>query len=76
MARSAGTRRTTDVRRHYRELIDALLAEGDREAARACAELAVAQGVWRHPEQRPSTTCPRWTRARCSTRRGSGSPTT
>ncbi|WP_372404805.1 aspartyl/asparaginyl beta-hydroxylase domain-containing protein [Streptomyces luteireticuli] len=52
-APGAGIRRTTEARRHYRDLIDALLAEGDREAARACAELAVAQGIWRHPEQRP-----------------------
>ncbi|MCB5909695.1 aspartyl/asparaginyl beta-hydroxylase domain-containing protein [Streptomyces pinistramenti] len=52
-AQSAGIRRTTNARRLYRELIDALLAEGDRQAARACAELAVAQGVWRHPDQRP-----------------------
>ncbi|MFJ5676408.1 aspartyl/asparaginyl beta-hydroxylase domain-containing protein [Streptomyces sp. NPDC093097] len=50
---NAGIRRTTDTRRHYRALIDALLAEGDRQAARACAELAVAQGIWRHPDQRP-----------------------
>ncbi|WP_222840681.1 aspartyl/asparaginyl beta-hydroxylase domain-containing protein [Actinosynnema mirum] len=31
-----------------------MLADGDEAAARACAELAVAQGVWRHPDQRPT----------------------
>ncbi|MYW90024.1 aspartyl/asparaginyl beta-hydroxylase domain-containing protein [Amycolatopsis rubida] len=48
-----GARRGNATRQLYSDLIAALLAEGDEPAARACAELAVAQGVWRHPAQRP-----------------------
>ncbi|MFI9722916.1 aspartyl/asparaginyl beta-hydroxylase domain-containing protein [Streptomyces sp. NPDC052396] len=47
------TRRSSEVRTHYSELINALQAEGDHDAARRCARLAVEQGVWRHPAQRP-----------------------
>ncbi|EME99228.1 aspartyl/asparaginyl beta-hydroxylase domain-containing protein [Streptomyces mobaraensis NBRC 13819 = DSM 40847] len=46
-------RRSGEVRTRYAELIDALRAEGDPEAAHRCARLAVEQGVWRHPAQRP-----------------------
>ncbi|MGW4420565.1 aspartyl/asparaginyl beta-hydroxylase domain-containing protein [Streptosporangium sp. NPDC004631] len=47
-------RRSDDVRRHYSELVDALRAGGDAEAARQAADLAVTQGVWRHALQRPT----------------------
>jgi aspartate beta-hydroxylase len=47
------TRWSEDVRKAYTALIDALGANGSTEAARACAELAVTQGVWRDPLQRP-----------------------
>ncbi|MFD5823967.1 aspartyl/asparaginyl beta-hydroxylase domain-containing protein [Lentzea sp. NPDC060358] len=50
---TTGFRRLERARRRYAELINALLAAGDETAARACAELAVAQGIWRHPDQRP-----------------------
>ncbi|MFI9237341.1 aspartyl/asparaginyl beta-hydroxylase domain-containing protein [Streptomyces sp. NPDC053079] len=49
----AAPRRSQDVRTRYAELINALQAEGDHDAARRCAALAVEQGVWRHPAQRP-----------------------
>lgn len=41
------------VRRHYASLIDELHAAGLAQRARACAELAVRQGVWTHPLHRP-----------------------
>ncbi|MGI5152091.1 aspartyl/asparaginyl beta-hydroxylase domain-containing protein [Plantactinospora sp. CA-294935] len=41
------------VRRSYSQLVDALTTEGAPEVARQCADLAVEQGVWRHPLQRP-----------------------
>lgn len=41
------------ARRHYAELIDDLHAAGLAEQALASAELAVRQGVWAHPLQRP-----------------------
>ncbi|MDX0647509.1 aspartyl/asparaginyl beta-hydroxylase domain-containing protein [Sinorhizobium medicae] len=42
-----------DVRRSFNALIDALRRCGDVEAARRTAELAVASGYWRRPDQRP-----------------------
>ncbi len=47
------SRWSEDVRRCYAELVDALTAQGAPEAATACARLAVEQGVWRDPAQRP-----------------------
>ena len=44
----------TLLRKEYSRLIDALLVMGDRAQAQACAELAVQNGVWRHPQQRPT----------------------
>ncbi|ORT56091.1 aspartyl/asparaginyl beta-hydroxylase domain-containing protein [Streptomyces sp. CB03238] len=41
------------VRRRYADLIDAFLAQEDPVAADECARLAVGQGVWRDPLQRP-----------------------
>ncbi|SFQ68576.1 aspartyl/asparaginyl beta-hydroxylase domain-containing protein [Amycolatopsis rubida] len=41
------------ARRHYRALIDELHADGQREAAMECAELAVRQGLWSSPLHRP-----------------------
>ena len=41
------------VRRSYAQLIDALTATGAVQQARECAELAVRQGLWRDPSQRP-----------------------
>jgi aspartyl/asparaginyl beta-hydroxylase (cupin superfamily) len=40
------------ARRHFANLIDAWHYGGRPEDALACAELAVAQGVWEHPMQR------------------------
>lgn len=54
MAGSARTRQHEQTRRRYADLIDACLAEGDPEAAAECARLAVEQGVWRDPLQRPA----------------------
>jgi aspartyl/asparaginyl beta-hydroxylase (cupin superfamily) len=54
METTTGARRTDRTRQRYSDLIADLLDEGDEAAARACAELAVAQGVWRHPDQRPT----------------------
>lgn len=48
------TRRSDDVRKQYSELVNALQADGDHGAAQRVAELAVEQGVWRHPAQRPT----------------------
>ncbi|WP_229402861.1 aspartyl/asparaginyl beta-hydroxylase domain-containing protein [Micromonospora okii] len=45
--------RPGEVRAAYVQLVDALLASGDAEAAHRCAALAVEQGIWRHPMQRP-----------------------
>lgn len=42
-----------ELRRRYTELIDALLHARRAADARACAELAVAQGLWTDPSQRP-----------------------
>lgn len=42
-----------EVRTRYSELISAMQSAGDYEGARQCAELAVEQGLWRHPAQRP-----------------------
>lgn len=41
------------IRKHYAGLISALAADGQLEAVRECAELAVEQGVWGDPAQRP-----------------------
>jgi hypothetical protein len=41
------------ARRHYRSLIDAYHAAGDRARATACAEFAVHQGVWATAQHRP-----------------------
>ncbi|GHE27143.1 hypothetical protein GCM10017673_31500 [Streptosporangium violaceochromogenes] len=54
MRANPGRRRSDDVRRHYSELVGALRADGDAEAARQAADLAVAHGVWRHALQRPT----------------------
>ncbi len=45
--------RSGEVRAAYVQLVDALLASGDADAAHRCAALAVEQGIWRHPMQRP-----------------------
>lgn len=37
----------------YDTLIETFLADGRRDAADACARLAVEQGIWAHPAQRP-----------------------
>jgi len=54
-AQDGGTRRyiMQMARRYYGSLIDAWHYGGHGENARACAELAVQQGVWAHPAQRP-----------------------
>ncbi|MFC5288465.1 aspartyl/asparaginyl beta-hydroxylase domain-containing protein [Actinokineospora guangxiensis] len=41
------------LRRHYVAVIDAWNYSGRTDLARECAELAVSQGVWEHPLQRP-----------------------
>ncbi|GIJ21069.1 aspartyl/asparaginyl beta-hydroxylase domain-containing protein [Micromonospora lutea] len=51
--RTTATRRSQKTRAAYNDLIAALIAEGADEDAQRCAELAVAQGVWRDPQQRP-----------------------
>ncbi|CPV55717.1 aspartyl/asparaginyl beta-hydroxylase-like dioxygenase [Mycobacteroides abscessus subsp. abscessus] len=51
--RDAIRHQSVAVRRQYNLLIGALYEEGDVESARQVAELAVAQGVWRDPMQRP-----------------------
>lgn len=43
----------TEVRRRYLDLIDEYLRAGDTALADQVVELAVAQGVWRNPLQRP-----------------------
>ena len=43
------------LREHYSSLIKALLAIGDRDQAKTCAELAVKNGVWKDSRQRPVT---------------------
>ncbi|MFJ9442564.1 aspartyl/asparaginyl beta-hydroxylase domain-containing protein [Kitasatospora sp. NPDC101235] len=45
--------RGENVRRRYADLINAFLAHDDPVAAAECARLAVEQGVWRDPLQRP-----------------------
>jgi aspartate beta-hydroxylase len=42
-----------EVRRAFNALIDVWRRAGDEHAARAVAELAVAQGLWQRTEQRP-----------------------
>lgn len=49
------------LRRHYVAVIDAWNYSGRTELARQCAELAVSQGVWTHPLQRPREYLPRLT---------------
>lgn len=44
---------TTEIRRHYARLVDAMIRDGRRDLATAAAELAVRQGVWGNPLQRP-----------------------
>lgn len=44
---------TLMARRHYSNLIDAWNFGGRWQEARETAELAVRQGVWDHPQQRP-----------------------
>lgn len=44
---------TTDIRRSYANLIDALIRDGREDLARQTARLAVEQGVWTDPWQRP-----------------------
>jgi hypothetical protein len=51
------------ARRHYGNLIDAWHYGGRTDDARACAELAVRQGVWAHPLQRPRELVPGLTAA-------------
>jgi aspartate beta-hydroxylase len=41
------------VRTLWRDLIDLYVSLGKPELARSCAQLAVAQGIWRDPAQRP-----------------------
>ncbi len=41
------------LRRHYNELINVCLAHGKADQAKEIAMLAVKQGVWGHPMQRP-----------------------
>jgi hypothetical protein len=41
------------LRRCYIALIEALIRNGKREEALECANLAVRQGLWAHPAQRP-----------------------
>nr|ACG60751.1 alpha-ketoglutarate-dependent hydroxylase [Streptomyces pilosus] len=53
MAGTARPHHREQVRRRYADLIDVLLAEGEPQAAADCARLAVEQGVWRDPLQRP-----------------------
>jgi aspartate beta-hydroxylase len=52
--RARGARDYTQrlARVHYSSLIDAWMLGGQEDAARACAALAVRQGVWEHPMQR------------------------
>ncbi|PZG13298.1 aspartyl/asparaginyl beta-hydroxylase domain-containing protein [Micromonospora craterilacus] len=52
--RDSGSERylTQVARTNYSSLIDTWHAAGHTEHARACARLAVAQGVWTHPLQR------------------------
>lgn len=45
--------RGLETRRAFNALIDALARAGDAAGARAAAELAVARGLWRRPDQRP-----------------------
>ena len=44
---------TPEVRRRYAELIDGLLRDGNRATARRIAQVAVDDGVWADPLQRP-----------------------
>jgi aspartate beta-hydroxylase len=47
------TESVRQVRKQYGSLIDSLLMYGDAAQARACADVAVAHGIWHHPLQRP-----------------------
>ncbi|WP_405059143.1 aspartyl/asparaginyl beta-hydroxylase domain-containing protein [Kribbella sp. NBC_01505] len=42
------------ARRSYAQLIDTLTADGAHESARRLTEIAISEGMWRHPLQRPS----------------------
>ncbi|MGH8572446.1 MAG: aspartyl/asparaginyl beta-hydroxylase domain-containing protein [Gammaproteobacteria bacterium] len=44
---------TTEIRKRYASLIDTLIRDGREDLARAAAQLAVDQGVWANPLQRP-----------------------
>jgi hypothetical protein len=58
MMPAAAVRWPDHVRRSYAQLIEVLLGADAVGAARDCAELAVRQGVWRHPLQRPTRYLP------------------
>jgi len=47
------------VRTLWRDLIDLYVSLGKPELARSCAQLAVTQGIWAHPTQRPIEYDPR-----------------
>ncbi|PZG19367.1 aspartyl/asparaginyl beta-hydroxylase domain-containing protein [Micromonospora craterilacus] len=53
MATTADPQITMELRRRYAALIDAMLREDRPDLVRATAELAVGQGVWADPLQRP-----------------------
>jgi aspartyl/asparaginyl beta-hydroxylase (cupin superfamily) len=42
-----------EIRSHYANLITGLAASGRKDEAHECAQLAVKQGIWKHPSQRP-----------------------
>ena len=44
---------STEIRKRYASLVDTLLREGHADLAVQTARLAVEQGVWNHPLQRP-----------------------
>jgi aspartate beta-hydroxylase len=44
---------STEIRKRYAGLVDTLIREGRTDLARQSAQLAVEQGVWNHPLQRP-----------------------
>jgi hypothetical protein len=50
--RASSHRAAQMARTSYSSLIDAWFAAGEEGLARACADLAVRQGVWTHPLQR------------------------
>jgi aspartate beta-hydroxylase len=49
---------TPEVRRRYAELVDGLLRDGRQAAAERIAQLAVDEGVWTDPLQRPTDLVP------------------